>query len=310
MKRRQKSLSWLIGIIGVVLVVLHFGSINVLTVLQGVSLSDAILWALITLTARVLLAETTTAPLRALGFSLRRSDAFWIGWLRTFASQVFPAAGVLAYAQAIRIKVAISWSEVASLAAPQFVLVTAALGLVGVTAVLLNISVLGTSAYVLITLYGAAIVTALAVSQGAHFLVIQLPQTIATRVETTSKALRKMSKQPTLIILVIACHTSAILLRGLRIWLLFEATGVEVDWQQALLIVAVAESSMLIQLTPGGLGIREGAVLAGALLVGVPTDVSAGVALLDRIFVILITTLLTPPAMLMLRQSTSASARE
>ena len=120
-------------------------------------------------------------------------------------------------------------------------------------------------------------------------------------IEATSEALRKFAARPMLVALVVSCHIATILLRGLRMWLLFGAAGVSLDWQEALLIVAIAESSMLIQLTPGGLGIREGAVLAGALLAGAPTEVAAGVALLDRLFVIAITTMLTPPAVVALR---------
>jgi uncharacterized protein (TIRG00374 family) len=304
MRRLQKPLSWLLGIAGVALVVWYFGPANVPRMLQEVGVSGILQWALITVIARVFLAETTTAPLRTLGFSLRRRDAFWIGWLRTFANQVIPAAGVVAYVQAIRSKTTISWSEVAALAAPQFVLVAAALGLVGLVAVFYNIEALETSRYLpLIALYSATIVAALLVWQRAHALISLLPQSIAVRVATTSDALRKMAQRPTLVLLVIACHVSAILLRGLRMWLLFEAAGIHLELQQMILIVAVAESSMLIQLTPGGLGVREGAVLAGAMLVGVPTEAAAGVALLDRLFVILITTLLTPPAILVLRSS-------
>ena len=90
-------------------------------------------------------------------------------------------------------------------------------------------------------------------------------------------------------------------------WLLFAASGMPLEWNEILLVVAVAESSILVQLTPGGLGVREGAVLAAALLVGVPTELAAGVALLDRLLIVAVTALLTPPAIVILRGSAGST---
>lgn len=305
-----KPLSWIAGIAGVVGVFAYVGPSNLPQMMRAVGFSGVLAWAAITLLARVILVETTTAPLRALGFNLRRSDAFWVGWLRTFANQIFPAAGVVAYTQAIRSKVGISWAEIAALAAPQFVLVAAALGVVGLAALYFNLEALqGISIVALAAIYGGVLLAALLISHGAHSVITLLPKSISARIETTSEALRKFAARPTLVMLVVSCHVATILLRGLRMWLLFGAASVALDWREALLIVAVAESSMLIQLTPGGLGIREGAVIAGALLAGVPAEVAAGVALLDRLFVIAITTLLTPPAVVALRLTPTGKTR-
>lgn len=305
-QRVFKVVSWLLGIAGVVAIAWYFGLDNVLAMLRAVSVTDLFAWTVLTILARVLLAETTVAPLKALGFSMRRIDMFWIGWLRTFANQVFPSAGVAAYTQAIRQKVSISWPELAALAAPQFVLVAAALGCIGLLAVLTNPQSLQGSIAALLVVYSGVLVAAVAIGRGAPWLFKLLPQALSERFAATSAALQKFAERPSLILLVIFCHSAAILLRGARMWLLFTAAGIGLEWNEALLIVAVAESSMLVQVTPGGLGVREGAVLAAAMLVGVPTDVAAGVALLDRALIIAITTLLTPPAIVMLRLGTQS----
>ncbi len=305
MQRTVKLLSWLVGLAGVAAVIWYYGPANIPGMLGSVGIVGVVGWTAATLAARVILAETTCAPLHALGFPMRRSDAFWVGWLRTFANQVFPTAGVIAYTQAIRQKVAISWSELAALAAPQFVLVAAALGVVGLFASLANLEALGQSKYALLFIYSGVLAGGLLITYGAPTFAGWLPAALAERVQATSVALRRFLERPSLVIYVIGCHVAAILLRGSRMWLLFAIGGVELSWNEALLVVAVAESSILIQLTPGGLGIREGAVLAGALLVGVPTEAAAGVALVDRLFIIAITALLTPPAIVALRTGTA-----
>lgn len=301
MRLATKLLPWIIGIAGVAAVIGYYGPANIPGMLRSVGLGGIVGWTAATLAARIVQVETTYAPLMALGFPMRRSVLFWVGWLRTFANQVFPTAGVIAYTQAIRQKVAISWSELAALAAPQFILVAVALGIVGLSASLANLAVLGQSKFALLAIYCGVLAGGLLITYKAPVLAGLLPAGLATRVQATSAALKRFLQQPSLILLVIGCHVAVILLRGLRLWLLFAVGGAELTWNEALLVVAVAESTILIQFTPGGLGIREGAVLAGALLVGAPTETAAGVAVLDRLFIITITALLTPPAIAALR---------
>ena len=74
------------------------------------------------------------------------------------------------------------------------------------------------------------------------------------------------------------------------------------------LLIAIAESTLLIQLTPGGLGLREGAILGGAALLGIPVTLATSVALLDRLLVMALTALLTPPAMGVLKARRDADA--
>ena len=114
MRRLVKPLSWVVGLAGVIAVIWYFDPANIPRMLENTGWSGAVSWAAITILARIFLAETTIAPLSVLGYSMRRGDAFWIGWLRTFANQVFPAAGIVAYTQAIRHRVGISWSEMVS----------------------------------------------------------------------------------------------------------------------------------------------------------------------------------------------------
>ena len=97
-------------------------------------------------------------------------------------------------------------------------------------------------------------------------------------------------------------HVAAGLLRGGRIWFPFAAAGISLDWAELLLVLAIAESALLLNVTPGGLGIREGDVLGGAALLGIEAPIAASVALIDRLFMLAITTLLAAPAFVVLRR--------
>lgn len=301
-------MSWLVGLAGLAAVVYYYGPSKLPALMGSVGAAGVVGWVAATIAARIALVETTTAPLQALGYLLSRRDAFWIGWIRTFANQIFPAAGMVAYVQALRRKTDISWSEMAAMSAPQFILAAGAIAVVGLLALLLNLTESGDVGLVLMIIYGIVLVGAWTAARGAHVLGRGLPAALAARVTEASDALRILARQPALLLWITACHVLAILLRGLRLWLLFELAGVSIDWHAALLLVAIAESSILLQLTPGGLGVREGAVIAGAALIGVPADVAAGVAIVDRLLVVAITALLTPPAIAAMRSGDSQTS--
>ncbi len=272
---------------------------------RALGISGIVTWVALTIAARIAQGETTVLPMAAMGFRLPRAEAFWIGWLRTFANQIMPVSGVVAYAHAVRSRTSISWSELAALATPQFVLAAAALGVIGLVAVSVCTHYLGSSSAIIAAVYAAILFASLAVTRGAAWVIDLLPAQLSERARLTSAALRKIAMTRGLILRLILCHAIVILLRGLRIWLLFAAVDIELSWNEALLVVAIAESTLLIQITPGGLGLREGAIIGGAALVGVPASIAAGVAIMDRVLVVALIALLTPPSIAMLSKSSS-----
>ena len=305
-KNTRNVLSWLAGLGGLVVLLWYFRPADVLASIRSVGVPGVLAWTVVTVIARVLHAETTAAPLRAMGHTMRLADAFWIGSIRTFAHQVFPTAGVVAYAHALRVTTRASWSELAMLAAPQYVLVVAALGLVGLFATACNLDLLQHAAAGFAFAFAAMVVASLLLTRGAPQLIGLLPKRMADRLDQTSAALRQFIHRPGLVSRVVTWHALAIVLRGSRIWVLFAVLAVNLDWREGLLLIAVSEASILILVTPGGLGVREGAIVAGALFVGVAPEVAATVALVDRILTIGLTTLLMPPAIAIINARKSA----
>lgn len=293
--------SWSIGIAVIAALVWYYGPATLADTLNGLGFMSLAGWIGVTVLARLLLAETAVSPLMVLGFPLRRPDAFWIGCVRTFSNQLLPLSGIAAFAHILRRRVKISWSELAALAAPQFVLALAALGIVGLAAVFANMALLQAAALAVGALYAAVFVIALSVSTGAAWLIDILPERLSSKLASTAAALRTLATHPGLVPRLIFYHAAAIVCRGGRIWILFAAAGVTVNWSEMLLMLAIAESTMLLNITPGGLGVREGAILGGAALIGVPIETAAGIAVADRLLLVGLTVLLTPPAIAILK---------
>ena len=294
--------SWTIGILGVVAIIWYYQPQDFTATLASIGVGGIASWVLLTLVSRVCAAEATVEPLVTLGFRMTRPDAFWISWIRTFVNQILPIAGVAAYAHMVRRRTGIPWSQLAALGQPQLLLAAAAIGFVGCVATIANFERLEASAYGLLLMYVAVVALSLAFASGAHWLIESLPKALAERASNTSDALRKIAKKPNLVVRLSLFHIAAVLLRGGRVWFLFAAAGISLDWAELLLVLAIAESALLLNVTPGGLGIREGAVLGGAALLGIATPVAASVALIDRLFMLALTTLLAAPAFVILRK--------
>jgi uncharacterized membrane protein YbhN (UPF0104 family) len=282
-------------------IVWYFQPQNFSEMLWRVGLTGVVGWLGLTLIARVILVETVVAPLAVLGYRLRRSDAFWIGWIRTFSNQILPLSGLALTAHEIRRKVGISWSELAALTSPQFFLAAAGLGIVGSATTVLNLNLLDQAGVPMTIAFTAILVMAIVLASGVASLIEHMPRAIALRLQKVAPSFRRLAQHPHLIIGLVALHSSAILFRGGRLWILFATVGVSFGWREALLIVTIAESAMLFQITPGGLGLREGAIVGVAALVHIPPEIAVGVALIDRFFVIGLTTMLAAPAFFVIR---------
>ena len=82
---------------------------------------------------------------------------------------------------------------------------------------------------------------------------------------------------------ILAMNSGLLLVQGVRLWGCYQALG----YKQVSLAAAVVSSfmgqvGMLVSIVPGGLGFREGAIMASASALGVDPSISATAAVLDR----------------------------
>lgn len=303
MRSRIRPLaSWFVGMLGLVFIVWHFPLSDFGAQIAKVGLPGCSAWLFLTSLARFALVEVTVRPLRGLGFDLRRSDAFWIGWIRTFANQIVPLSGLALFTRELRRKTQVPWSGLVALSAPMLLFAASALSVLGLVAVSAGSTYLGSSTIPMLLVFillGAG--SALAATHAAWVL-DRLPGALSLFGKESADAFRRLSVSQGLVLQIIGFHLLAMILRGGRIWLLFMIVGVELPVSGALLVAVMAESAALFQLTPGGLGLREGAIIGGAALLGVSTELGAVVALIDRLFLVAITGVLAVPGFWIIRR--------
>lgn len=300
--RTVHLLSWFSGLVGLAIVVWYFRPSSFVSQLESVGVWGSLGWLSLTLCARLLLVEVTVLPIRALGYSIRRADAFWIGWIRTFVNQIVPLLGLAIYTREVRRKANIPWSAIVALSTPMILLAIAALSVIGLFAVVSNTTYMGASAIPMLITFAVVGIGSVFVATHVAWVIDRLPIARYLFAEQSAAAFRRLSEGTRLISGLMVLHALAILVRGTRIWLLFVLVGAEMSMAAALLVIVVAESTALFQITPGGLGLREGAIIGSAVLLDLPPELGAVVALIDRLFVVAITTFLAIPGYVLVRR--------
>lgn len=300
--RLRHWISWTAGLAVLGFIIWYFQLSDFGSQIRDIGLSGFVAWALLTLIARSLVVETIVTSIKALGFDLKRSDAFWIGWVRTFANQIMPMLGLAIFASEIRRKTRIPWSMLMALSTPMLLYAASAVSATGIVAILSCLSYLGGSTIPMLLAFLALGGVALTLATHAAWLLDRLPGDSSFRKSLSADAFRRVAEDRYLIAQIIGLQICVILLRAGRIWLLFSILGADLSAPGALLITVIAEATALFQLTPGGLGLREGAIIGGATLLGISPQLGASVALVDRLFLVAVTTFLAIPGYWLLRR--------
>lgn len=301
--RLAKFLLWMLGVLALGLVATFAGWGTITSTIQSLEISTLLLWLCLTLIARLLLGETSVLPLAVLGHHLSRAEAFAIGWLRTFGNQVLPLSGAAYYIHFLRTRLRVPWGELGAMASPQYVLSGAVVCAMGVGAVIINAGGLGAVAMILAMVYAVACIMLLLIHFRPMKMVGLMPRSMRNSLQGLTNALEQFSEAKRSSLLVLACHFGAFFARGARLWLLFWAMDMNISPQELLLIVTLAESTLLLQFTPGALGLREGAVAGGAALLGLSAPQAAGIAVADRLILVAATTLFSGAAAIWLSKS-------
>ena len=293
-RRLINGLLWLLGVCGFVGLVVYLGLGELQSALESVDASSVAAWMTIALVARLLLTEVLVRPVSILGGTIRRSDAFWIGWLRSFLNLAFPLAGAAYLARFIRSRTKLSWGEIAALASPQVLFAALSVAVIGVFAVAITDRQSGDTLDAAMLAFmgiGGLAFAALRFSSRVGSL---LPWAVATRLQIGLQALGLFHAHLGLVAWMVTIHSTIILLRALQLGLLFFAIGEPVDWRSVLLLSSIGEVPLLLQITPSGIGVREGTLLGAAVLIGLDAKLVTAVAIVDRLLGVGIVTLFAP----------------
>lgn len=288
--------SWLAGLLALIWLIFFFGWADTLSLLGDLNFIFVFAWFLITILSRLVLVEALVRPLAQLGKPIRRGEGFWLGWARSFFNQLLPLSGVGYFSGYLKAKTALSWSAVATLSSPQLLFASIAIGLLGVGSTFMRWGQLGSSGWLILGSFLLALlgpIGLLLISQ--RFLTI-LPYRLQQYAKSFRTAWAKLHASLPLLVSFLAVHICAVLLRALRLWILFLASNSPPDLISILLISCAGEVILLLQVTPGGIGLKEGTLVGMGALIGMDVKTVAGIAIIDRLLIVAMVTAMAPLA--------------
>lgn len=299
MKWRSASL-WVLGIVVVALMVYRFRA-AFFDAIGTLSAEDGLAWLLLTLGLRLLLAYGFAISVRHAGGNVSLRESFLLGWVRSFFNQLIPFSGTAANVIYMNRVLNLNWGQIGSLGTPLFIIALQATFFVGAVAFAGVIPLLGwPAASATALLFGSAILMGrLGVEHLLKVAARAFPFTTKW-IRADSTLIHEFSGQVRNWLMIVFCL--AALLRFLRLLVLFSALGLNVPIISVFFISAMADVSSVVQLTPGGLGIRELLIFGVGIVVGGQTDGIAAIALIDRAFTIGAVVVFGALSILLLRQ--------
>lgn len=116
---------------------------------------------------------------------------------------------------------------------------------------------------------------------------------VLERLRTAAEGFNKIRRQPSVVVRMSLWGLASLLTLAMATMLLYHCLGYSIAWPHALFIAAASSWSIVIALTPAGIGIREGLMVAAAALVEAPIPETLAVALLLRLLVFCVATALS-----------------
>lgn len=111
---------------------------------------------------------------------------------------------------------------------------------------------------------------------------------IAGFIRRSCQGLQSYAQKPKLLLGIIGLQILALFINGLRIIVVYKAFQVNVDFEAALFVQGLISMSLIISITPGNLGIREGIIGVSAFLLGTTIEKAIFIALIDRLILSLL----------------------
>jgi uncharacterized membrane protein YbhN (UPF0104 family) len=302
----KKTYHLIIGCGFLFLIYFLLNNLNIDLILKFFSPVIILVWLAITLITRILLLEIFVQPIHLLGYPIRRVTAFWLGWMRSFFNQFIPFSGVALLAGYCKRCWGLDWGQIAALSSPLFLVALAINGTFATGAILINFQIIAPyGAPMGLISFAVTILALLMIIKGPRGLEC-MPIGIRSRLSSMEQTLKMFTGHRQLLARLTLCYSGIIILRCLRLWFLFiMATSLPINIKEILLLAAISDFAFLVPVIPGGIGLREGAMISAAWLLGdMNIEIVALVALMDRAFSIASVALMGMPAYLVLKRGT------
>lgn len=284
-KKGKTALRVLAGL-GMLAILLYLGR-HYLRDLRQIAHVSALWWAALAglyLVMRAFQGEVFRAAVGEMDIRLGVYESFMLAMVVSLTNLVLPRAGMGAPALYLKTRHGLGLAQFASLLLPTTVLQLTCIGLVGLLCqgylywrgiAAWNWPLAGCLAGLLL-----ASLAMLACPARVNFAPTNRLTAFLRRFLESWELLRRNRRLMWYILLM---NSGLLLVQGVRLWACYRALGyTHVSPAAAVVASFMGQVGMLVSVVPGGLGFREGAIMASASALGVDASISATAAVLDR----------------------------
>lgn len=281
---RWYFLLWVLAVLAVSFLVLRFWP-SISEAFSQLGFRSILYWMALTIALRVLLIEPLVVPIRHMGKSFSRREAFWLNWCRSLSNQILPFAGIGTLIGHLRARTGLNWNEIASLTSPQLVISAQAVCFFCGIVFFVN-SIHGNLFFLIagiMAMVGTIVPSLASRLQGLSHIIERLAP---SKVQKDIAKMREMGLDCGSYLYLFAIHFCVICLRVLRLLVIVKALSLDIPFTGILVIGALAELSMFIQITPAALGIREALIMASSMVITIDFETALAISVIDRALMI------------------------
>lgn len=234
--------------------------------------------------ARIIYALVVKLALERLRHHVGLWELYLLTHIMSYANLFLPRVGLGAPALYLKFKHNISYAVFGSLFLPALVLHVAAAGLIGlVCQAILWRTTPEIVDYRITALFECVLLAGL----GAALIRVPIPARFQGRIAQFARRLmdawKTLGTTWDLIGKILGLRVAFLLVNAARLYAGFRAIDVDVSFTGVVIASLLADLSMLVAITPAGLGLREAVVAFSAHVLGVEPSAALSVAILDRL---------------------------
>jgi uncharacterized membrane protein YbhN (UPF0104 family) len=219
---------------------------------------------------------------RGLRVPLTLNEGVGLAAVNTLANQLPFAGGLVARGIYLKRRHGLAYTRFLSATLALYVCFVAANGAVGI-GVLTYWTLDGSVAVPPLLILGFSVMALSIVSLWLSIDAVSIPGKLGQRLVQLMDGWQTLRHDLHLVGKLVGLQVVMTLMFALRFWLAFRALSQDVTFTQCLLFSAATVLTRLVNISPGGLGVREGIVAGIAFLLGFEADVSAVAVGIDRL---------------------------
>ncbi len=229
------------------------------------------------------------------------TESFLITTASTLLNYLPMNAGTIAKARMLKKHRSLKYAHFVSVMGATILITIFSGGVLGLTSIIISRLSLETNNIILVGFFVLSIIVPIALLYIPASLISDKPGWVRTAMKDLVLGLEQIRKNGKGLLVLFLLATTLLLIAALRLWICFEALNTPVTIFGCIMFAVVSNLLLIINITPGSLGLREVLIGAIAQFTGLSFERGLFAASLDRVFSLVFAILVGLPSLVVLK---------